>query len=76
MEFPDVDARANGKLPAADRQPHRLHEVAEMGIEYPAVIAQDNELARLISGHQERRVGLFENLTSRMDIVRAPVPLQ
>jgi len=62
MKLPDVNARADGQLTGRNRQPHRLHEVAKMRVQHAAVVAEHNQLAGLVSRHQNARCNLVKCL--------------
>ena len=60
MELPDFQERAHGQSIAGDRQPHRLAEVAEVGVDVVLVRPQHDQLAGLVGGHQQRDAELIE----------------
>ena len=60
MELPNVDLTTNGQLAALYGHPHWLHEIAKMGVEHSAVIAQDDQFAGLVGRHQYRGTELRE----------------
>ncbi len=60
VELPDFLERAHGQSIASDRQPHRLAEVAEVGVDVVLVRTQHDHLAGLVGGHQQRDAELIE----------------
>src|SRR5687768_15238429 len=62
VELANINVRSDRELSARERQAHRFGEVAEVRVEHAARVAEDNQLAGLISGDQEACGKLFEHL--------------
>ena len=58
VEFPDLEARAEGQAIARQRQPHGVRKGAEMRVEVVTVFADNHQTARLVGGDEERNAEL------------------
>ena len=52
VEFPNLQGRADGQTVTMDRQPHRLSEAAEVGVDDSSVGAKQDQLASLVGRDQ------------------------
>jgi len=60
VKFPDLEARAERQPVARDGKPHRAREAAEVRVQALALGPDDDQLARLVGGHQQRDAELIE----------------